>query len=340
MYAIESLPRKLELKRIAILTSGGDAPGMNAAIRACVRTAHSEGIEVFGVLRGFSGLVADEMRRLEPHSVANILQRGGTMLKSDRCDAFRDPAVRLRVAEQLRGRDIDALVVIGGDGSLTGAMLLQQETGFPVIGLPGTIDNDVFGTEDSIGFDTAVDTALGSIDRIRDTANSHDRLFLVEVMGRNSGFIAAYVGIAGGAEFVLTPEQDFNINILCEQLRSSQRSGKFSSLIVVAEGREPGRTQALAAQLAEQGFEPRVCILGHTQRGGAPTGHDRMLASYMGAMTIRYLIAGHSNIMLGIQQQRLLGIPLAQVVNQSKLLPPHIIEMAALLQRRSASPSN
>jgi len=339
MYDIEDLTRQQALKRIAILTSGGDAPGMNAAIRASVRAAHAEGIEVFGVLRGYSGLVADEMRRMEPASVANILQRGGTLLKSDRCDAFRDPEVRRRVTAQLRARGIEALIVIGGDGSLTGAMLLQQETGFPVIGLPGTIDNDVFGTDDSIGFDTAVDTALGAIDRIRDTANSHDRLFLVEVMGRASGFIAAYVGIAGGAEFVLTPERPLDIAYLAQHLRDSQQAGKTSSLIVVAEGREPGRTQELAAQLAAAGFEPRVCILGHTQRGGAPTGHDRMLASYLGAMAVRYLLAGRSNLMIGVDHQRLVAVPLATVVQGHKSLPPRVLEMAELLQRRSQAPS-
>jgi len=338
MYAIETLPRQVKLKRIALLTSGGDAPGMNAAIRACVRAAHAEGIQVYGVRRGYSGLVADDLRLMSPPSVANILQRGGTILKSDRCEPFRDPAVRAQVAAQLREKGIEALIVIGGDGSLTGAMLLQQETGFPVIGLPGTIDNDVFGTDDTIGFDTAVDTALGAIDRIRDTANSHDRLFLVEVMGRASGYIAAYVGIAGGAEFILPPEQAVDIDQLSAQLRSSQKAGKFSSLIVVAESQQPGRTQDLAAQLSAQGFEPRVCILGHTQRGGAPTGHDRMLASYLGAMAIRYLLAGQSNIMLGVQHDKLLPVPLSSVVHGHKALPAHVLEMAALLQKRSAPP--
>ncbi|WP_210394601.1 6-phosphofructokinase [Motiliproteus sediminis] len=333
MFGLQSLPKKCDFNRIAVLTSGGDAPGMNAAIRAIVRTGHSEDVDIFGIQRGYSGLVEGDVRPLSTRAVAHILQRGGTILKSDRCDAFRDPAVRWQAVEQLRDAGIEALVVIGGEGSLTGAMLMQQETGFPVIGLPGTIDNDIYGTEDSIGFDTAVDTALGSIDRIRDTANSHDRLFLVEVMGRNSGFIAAYAGIAGGAEFVMTPENQFDPDWLYDELVKSHRAGKSSSLVLVAEGAVPGRTQALAQSLIERGLEPRVCILGHTQRGGAPTGHDRMLASYLGAMAIRHLLAGDSNIMLGIARHQLVQVPLTDVAGKSKTLPPGVTDLAAVLRR-------
>ncbi len=334
MYGIETLPHKRDLKRIAVLTSGGDAPGMNAAIRAVVRTGLSEGIDVYGVQRGYSGLVEGDIRPLSSATVANILQRGGTILKSNRCEAFRTSAIRWQVAEQLREAAIEALVVIGGDGSLTGARQLQLETGFPVIGLPGTIDNDIYGTEDTIGFDTAVDTALGAIDRIRDTASSHNRLFLVEVMGRNSGFIAAYAGIAGGAEHILTPENEFDPKMLFDALLKSQKAGKSSSLVLVAEGHTPGRTQNLANALIELGLEPRVCILGHTQRGGAPTGHDRMLASSLGAMAIRHLLAGHSNAMLGVKNNQIVLIPLDDVVSNRKSLQPGVLELASVLQER------
>lgn len=332
MYGLTPLARLLDLKRIAVLTSGGDAPGMNAAIRAVVRTAQMEGVKVTGVRRGLSGLVSGDWVPLNSRSVANILQRGGTLLKSDRCKAFHQPEVRAQVAQQLRDEGIEALVVIGGDGSLTGAMLLQQETGFPVIGLPGTIDNDIFGTDDSIGFDTAVDTALGSIDRIRDTANSHDRLFLVEVMGRNSSFIAAYAGIAGGAEHIITPEREFDADHLYQAIQESKRAGKASTLVLVAEGQQPGRTQHLAQQLTDRGLDPRVCILGHTQRGGAPTGHDRMLASFLGAMAVRHLLAGSSNVMLGVEKQQLVSVPLATVVSNRRSLPAGVLELAAALQ--------
>lgn len=334
MYRTQALPPTQSLKRIAVLTSGGDAPGMNAAIRALVRAAAAENIEVLGIARGYSGLIDGQWELLSSASVANILQRGGTMLKSDRCEPFKQPEVRAKAAADLRAAGVDALIVIGGDGSLTGAMLLQQETGLPVLGLPGTIDNDIFGTDDSIGFDTAVDTALQAIDRIRDTANSHDRLFLVEVMGRNTGFIAAYAGIAGGAEFILAPEQALDLEQLCAQLNQSRQSGKSSSLILVAEGQTPGRTQEVAAQLVERGFEPRVCILGHVQRGGAPTGHDRMLASYLGVMAIRYLLAGQSNIMLGVRQDAVVAVTLQDVVSKHKTLPEGVLEIAALLHAR------
>lgn len=332
MYRFPELETKKQLKRVAVLTSGGDAPGMNAAIRAVVRVGCDAGIEMFGVYRGYSGLIEGDVRPMSAKSVANILHRGGTCLKSDRCKAFHDPAVRWQTAELLRDMEIDALVVIGGDGSLTGAHLLEQETGFPVIGLPGTIDNDVGGTEDTIGFDTAVNTALEAIDRIRDTANSHDRLFLVEVMGRNTGFIAEQVGIAGGAELILVPDQPVDVETISKTLQTSQDKGKASSIVVVAEG-EPGRTQQLAIELKQRGLKPRVCILGHIQRGGGPTGHDRVLASCLGAMAIRYLLAGVSDVMVAVQHNAIVATPLEQIIGQRKPDNAAMLEVAEQLRR-------
>ncbi len=331
MYRFAQLDSVTQLNRIAVLTSGGDAPGMNAAIRAIVRAAAADGIEVFGVYRGYSGLVEGDIRPLNSVSVANILHRGGTCLKSDRCEAFHDPLVRQQVAERLRQMAIEALVVIGGDGSLTGAHLLQQETGFAVIGVPGTIDNDINGSEDSIGFDTAVNTALEAIDRIRDTANSHDRLFLVEVMGRNSGFIAAEAGIAGGAELILMPGRPIEFDTICRSLDQSRIKGRLSSIIVIAEG-EPGRSQQLAAQLQQHGYEPRVCILGHTQRGGAPTGHDRVLAACLGAMAISHLQAGISDVMLAVQRDEIVAVPLQTILQPREFAGDRLLDLARKLR--------
>ncbi|WP_210396902.1 6-phosphofructokinase [Motiliproteus sediminis] len=333
MYRLPALEPVRPLRRIALLTSGGDAPGMNAAIRAVVRSARTEGVDVLGYSRGFTGLVNGDMRPLTSASVASILHRGGTQLKSDRCDAFREAPVRWQCAEQLREMEIDGLVVIGGDGSLTGARLLYEETGFPVIGIPATIDNDIQGSDETIGFDTAVNTALDAIDRIRDTANSHERLFLVEVMGRNSGFIAAQAGIAGGAELILVPERRIDLDQVCRSLRESRESGKASSsIILVAEGRKPGRTQRLAQALEERGHEPRLCILGHTQRGGNPTGRDRVLASCLGTMAVAYLANGQQGVMLGIQDRAVVAVPLA-AIGERQQLDPSMLDLALTLQR-------
>lgn len=333
MYRLPRLEPTVELRRIALLTSGGAAPGVNAAIRALVRSALVEGIDVLGVNRGFAGLVKGEVRPLTSASVANILQRGGTVLKSGRDDSFTDPAVRWQAVETLREMGVDALVVIGGRGTLTAAHLMAGETDFPVLGLPGTIDNDLWGTDDTIGFDTAVNTALDAIDRIRDTANSHDRLFLVEVMGRHSGFIAAQAGIAGGAELILVPDRPIELEAVCQRLERSDPAERISShIILVAEGRKSGRTQRLGQALAERGFDPRVCILGDTQRGGAPTGHDRVLASCLGAMAVDSLRAGLSNRMLGVQQQEIVTVPLVEVLQGRKTLDDSMLALARRLQ--------
>ncbi|RFA30046.1 6-phosphofructokinase [Alkalilimnicola ehrlichii] len=331
MWKIPSPKRCRDLKRLAVLTSGGDAPGMNAAIRAVARTALARGVEVYGVSKGYSGLVNGDWQCMDRTSVANILQTGGTILKTDRSDAFRDPQVRADTAERLRAAGIEALVVIGGDGSLTGAHRLEEETGFPVIGLPGTIDNDIFGTEDTIGFDTAVNTALESIDKLRDTATSHERVFVVEVMGRSSGFIATSVGIAGGAENIIMPGHPIDFQLICERLNDSLRRRKFSSLIVIAEGEDPQLTSQLTHDLGVAGYPARACILGHVQRGGSPTGHDRVLASYLGSVAVDYLLAGTSNVMVGVRKAEVVTVPLQDIVSNKKVVPDELIDLAQIL---------
>lgn len=331
MWTLPELPVKRELRRIAIVTSGGDAPGMNAAVRAITRTAGSRGIETLGADRGYSGLVHEPLRPLSMGSVGSILQRGGTILKTDRCEAFMDPVVRARTGEALRAQGVDALIVIGGDGSLTGAHHFHGDTGLPVLGLPGTIDNDIVGTDDSVGFDTAVNTALEAIDRIRDTAHSHDRLFLVEVMGRSSGFIALSVGIAGGAEAILLPDEAVNAETLLARMARTRTREKASSLVVVAEGTDPTYTTRLAKDLGAQGHPARACILGHVQRGGSPSGHDRVLASVLGASAVDHLQAGYNDIMLGIRDGAIATTALERIGRERKTLPEAWLALASTL---------
>lgn len=331
MWTLPKLEPTRSLKRIALLTSGGDAPGMNAAVRAVVRTALERNIKVYGAQKGYSGLVHDKLDRMDRSSVANILHRGGTILKTDRSEDFRQPEVRQAVADRLRKRGIEALVVIGGDGSFAGAHQFEQETGMLVIGVPGTIDNDVYGTDETIGFDTAVNTALEAIDRIRDTATSHERVFLVEVMGRRAGFIAATVGIAGGAEIVLVPGMPVQLDAICQTLRESEQRGKYSSLIIVAESGDPTLTPQLTKSLNDKGFQTRAAILGHVQRGGSPSGHDRVLASVLGASAIDHLLAGYSDIMLGVHGGEIARVALADIKGNKKTLPEDYIELAKLL---------
>lgn len=316
---------------IAVLTSGGDAPGMNAAIRAVVRFAIAHGRKVYGVTKGYTGVLEGQIHPMDQSSVANIIQRGGTILKTDRCEAFHKKSVRQEAANILSRKGIGALVVIGGDGSFTGAHLLEEETGFPTIGVPGTIDNDIEGTEDTIGFDSAVNTAIDAIDRIRDTASSHDRIFLVEVMGRNSGFIALSTGIGGGAETIFVPEQKVSVAEVRKTIERGIKRGKSSSIIVVAEGPKPGLSQKLAHDLEKYGYQPKVCILGHTQRGGTPTAHDRMLASVLGASAVAYLLAGKSDSMVGVRNNEVCLVPFKQVVGHSKHLSKELIRLAQVL---------
>lgn len=334
MYSLPKLEPIRDIRAIAVLTSGGDSPGMNPAIRGIVRSALNRGIQVYGVQRGFAGLIQNDLELLTSASVSNIVQRGGTLLKSARSLEFRQAEFRQKAAEQLAERGIEALFVIGGDGSLSGAHLFEAETGIPVIGLPGTIDNDIFGTDDTIGFDTAVNTALDAIDKIRDTADSHERHFLVEVMGRNSGFLATHVGIAAGAEMIIVPEHPVDIDALSEQLALNRNSGQGSSgIIVVAEGNEAGLTYRLAEQLKQHGQSPHVCILGHIQRGGIPSGHDRVLASCLGAVSVEYLLAGYSDILVGVQQGEVTDIPLDNLLRYRKGLDPELLRIALQLHR-------
>ena len=260
---------KKQIKRIAVLTSGGDAPGMNSAIRAVVRTTLAMGCEAFGIQRGYSGLIEDLIHPMSASSVANIIQRGGTILRTSRCPEFMHKSGRKRAIELLERHGVDGLVVIGGDGSFRGAEVLHRESGIHVLGVPGTIDNDIPYTDDTIGFDTAINTGVELIDKIRDTASSHDRIFLVEVMGRHSGMIALHTGMGGGAESIIVPEVKISVDSICEVIERGVRRGKTSSIIVVAEGCQFGGATPLAKELKKRGYSPKLAILGHTQRGGS-----------------------------------------------------------------------
>jgi 6-phosphofructokinase 1 len=289
-------------KKILVLTSGGDAPGMNAAIRAVVRTGHYLGAKVFGCPQGFEGLINQTLIPLKPESVANCIQLGGTILKAGRCPAFLNKSIRDTVRAFLARQKIDGMVVIGGNGSFKGASLLASEGGPAVIGVPGTIDNDIPNTDYTIGFDTARNTALSAIDKIRDSASSHDRHFLVEVMGRSSGFLALDVGIAGGAEFILLPEFPLSMEALAAKMAAQARV-KLNSIIVVAEADQPGRSIQISEELSRlTGNQYRVCILGHTQRGGMPSLLDRKVASMMGYLAVKNLLEGVTHKMVGMNK--------------------------------------
>jgi 6-phosphofructokinase 1 len=318
--------------KIAILSSGGDAPGMNAAIRSVVRTALTSKIEVVGVLGGYSGLIQNKLINLSMSSVANIIQRGGTILKSGRSQEFHKPEVRAQAAQNLKNIGIQGLVAIGGDGTFAGANLIGQEHGIAVVGIPGTIDNDIFGTEETIGFDTALNTALEAIDRIRDTAASHDRLFIVEVMGRDSGFIAIDVGLAGGAEEVFIPENLANVDQAIQSIKRGMSRGKSSSIIVAAEGQKVGRAYDLAEQIRRKaGYEAKVCVLGHIQRGGPPTARDRILASRFGFSAVRALQAGHGGVMVALQAGSVVLFNLKDSIGKKRRVPSELVELAQLL---------
>jgi 6-phosphofructokinase 1 len=293
------------MKKILIVTSGGDAPGMNAAIRAAVRTGYYHKLKVFACHNGYQGLVDQDVFQMQPGDVTGCIQYGGTILRSSRCKAFYKKNIRKEVMKYLQAKGIDGLVIIGGDGSFRGAALLQSEGGPKAIGIPATIDNDILGTEYAIGFDTARNTALQAIDKIRDTAHSNNRYFLVEIMGRRAGFLAVDVGIAGGAEYILTPEFPVSINNLAQQINAPGREKK-SLIIVVAEAGTPGRSLNIANKLRKlTPFEYRVCVLGHTQRGGSPTVMDREIGSRMGNLAVTALIEGKTDAMTAIQNGQL-----------------------------------
>lgn len=322
------------IKNIAILTSGGDSPGMNAAIRAVVRTSAHADLKVFGVMHGYHGLINDEFIELNTHSVSNIIQRGGTILKTARSEEFRTEEGRAKAAANLKKYNIDALIAIGGDGTFAGANKLSKEHRVNAVGIPATIDNDIIGTDETIGYDTALNTALEAIDKIRDTADAHERMFLVEVMGRDTGFIALETSIASGAEIALLPEELTHVTEIKKQLKNMLKEQKRSSLIVVSEGDETGGAIKLAENIKDDfpEYEMRVCILGHTQRGGAPTARDRVLASRLGAAAVKVLQDGHSEVMVGVVNNAIKITPMKVAIAKKKDLDYSLIDLANLLR--------
>ncbi|MFN8219263.1 MAG: 6-phosphofructokinase [Fimbriimonadales bacterium] len=318
------------MKRIGVITSGGDAPGMNAAIRAVVRAAIGRGSEVVGFVHGYDGIINDESQALNARSVSGILAQGGTMLRSARSEAFRTPEGRLAAMRVLGRHGVGGLVVIGGDGSLTGALKLHEEFAFPVMGVPGSIDNDIAGTDHSIGFDTAVNSALEAIDRVRDTAYSHERVFVIEVMGRRNGFIAIESGLACGAEAILIPEIPFSILDLCEDIKAASLRGKRHSIIVVAEGAMPAVVVRDEIE-KHTGFETRYLVLGHMQRGGSPTAFDRVLALRLGAHAANRLISGFSGEMVGVDGPRLISTALPEVLSTRRAVEPEKLLLAQVM---------
>jgi 6-phosphofructokinase 1 len=321
-----------EIRHVAVLTSGGDAPGMNAAVRAVVRTSIAEGLLVTGAIRGYRGLVEGKFVDLTAGSVSNIIQLGGTILKTSRSEAFMEKEGRAASAANMADRGIDALIGIGGDGTFRGLLDLTNEHAIPVMGIPGTIDNDITGTDDTIGFDTAVNTALESIDKIRDTAESHDRVFFIEVMGRHCGAIALEVGLAGGAEEIAVPEVPVDLQRTCEGLTRGRKRGKTSFIVVVAEGAYPGGTTKLAKDVSERiGVEYRVSILGHVQRGGSPTSFDRMIGSLMGRTAVEALVAGETAHMVGFVCGRTALVPLEEAVATRKTIDVEMLNVARVI---------
>ncbi len=322
------------MKRIAVFTSGGDAPGMNACIRAVVRGAVYHEMDVFGIRRGYSGMINGDIFQMNSHSVSNIVQRGGTILKSARSREFMTPDGRRRAYEQLQKFGIEGLIAIGGNGTFTGATIFYDEFGIPTVGAPGTIDNDLYGTDYTIGFDTAVNTALEAIDKIRDTADSHDRIFLIEVMGRDSGYIAIQSGIAGGAELVMVPEVFTPISEVVDTLRMGWSRQKSSSIVVIAEGEEPGNAVQTAEKIrsmVETELDMRVTTLGHIQRGGIPTAYDRILASRLGLGALEGLMNGEKNVMAGIVNNELVYTPFRDTIRLPKPINEDLLRMVKIL---------
>jgi len=320
-----------KVKNIAVLTSGGDAPGMNAAIRAVVRACSYYEIQCFGVYKGYEGLIHNEIKELNARSVRNIINKGGTFLKSARSKDFRTKEGRKKAFDNLIKNNIDALIVIGGDGSFTGALKLSEEFNFPVVGIPGTIDNDINGTDYTIGYDTALNTVVEAIDKIRDTASSHNRLFLIEVMGRDAGDIALNSGIGAGAEEILIPEEDMGIDRLIESLKKSKKTGKTSSIIVVAEGDKSGKNIFELGEYVEEhlvDYEVRVSVLGHIQRGGSPSCYDRVLASKLGVGAVETLLEGKREVMIGIVHKSVTIVPLTTALQKREHKHDRLIKVA------------
>ncbi len=325
---------KKYIRKIAVMTSGGDSPGMNAALRAVVRTAVYYRLECAAIYRGYEGLIEGDIVKMDARSVHHIIQKGGTIIKTARSKEFRTIEGRKKAYENLLAENVDALIVIGGDGSFTGGMVFSREFDIPVIGIPGTIDNDIFGTDFTIGYDTALNTAVEVIDKIRDTATSHNRLFFVEVMGRHAGFIALNAGIGAGAEEILIPEEDMGLDRLLISLENSRRSGKTSSIVVVAEGDKTGENVFELAKYVEDNlpqYEARVSILGHMQRGGAPSCFDRVLASRMGVKAVELLIDGKSNLMVGVQNNQMVPVELEKAIKEHHKMNKEILRIADIM---------
>ena len=323
-----------EIKKIGVFTSGGDSPGMNAAIRSVVRTCAYMKIECIGIYRGYEGMIEGDFKPMDARSVNNIINKGGTILKSARSLEFRTPEGRAKAYANLKKEGIDAFVVIGGDGSFTGAMIFNQEYNFPVIGIPGTIDNDIYGTTYTVGFDTALNTVVEVIDKIRDTASSHNRLFFVEVMGRDVGHIALNAGVGAGAEEILIPEENLGLDRLLESLKRSKQSGKSSSIVVVAEGDKTGKNVFELKEYVEEYipiYDVRVSVLGHMQRGGSPSCFDRVLASRMGVKAVEALLEGKSSLMVGIQDNKLTLTPLIKAIKGHTKIDKELIRVSDIM---------
>lgn len=324
---------KSNIRSIALLTSGGDAPGMNAAIRAIVRTAIYHKIKIFGVICGYQGLIDNDFREMHSSSVSNIIHTGGTILKSARCREFMDYTGRKKAYENLKKKDIDAMIVIGGDGTFSGAAEFCREFDFPVIGIPGTIDNDIYGTDYTIGYNTALNTIVEAVDKIRDTATAHNRLFFIEVMGRSVGFLALSGGLASGAEISMLPEVENDEEKLERFLSSSYKKGKKSSIVVVAEGDEAGGAFKIAERVSKKypEYDVRVTVLGHIQRGGAPSAFDRIIASRMGAFAVLALLEGRRSEMVGIINDSICYTGLEEAIGKKKNLNPQLLELMDVL---------
>ncbi len=322
------------IKKIGVLTSGGDAPGMNAAVRSVVRSCVYNNIEIVGILFGYQGLIDNKIKPMDARSVNNIINKGGTILKTARCEEFRSENGRKKAYNNIKENKIDALAVIGGDGTFTGAMIFQKEFSLPIIGIPGTIDNDIYGTQYTIGYDTALNTVINAIDKIRDTAISHNRLFFVEVMGRDAGHIALNAGIGAGAEEILVPEANMGLERLLDSLKRSEKSGKSSSIVVVAEGDKTGKNVFEIASYIEKNmpeYEVRVSVMGHMQRGGSPSCFDRVLASRMGVYAVEKLLSGESNSMIGIINNEMTLCPLEKAIKGKSEINKNLIRVSDIL---------
>ncbi len=325
----------MAIKTIGILTSGGDAPGMNAAIRAVTRSAIFNGFAVKGIMRGYKGLITNEIVTFTSRSVSNIIQQGGTILKTARCSEFRTPEGRQLAYDNMKAAGIDALVVIGGDGSLSGAQLFAQEFDVPIVGLPGTIDNDLGGTDKTIGYDTALNTIMEAVDKIRDTASSHERLFFVEVMGHTAGYLALNGAIATGAEAAIIPEMRTEVDQLAELINQGFRKSKNSAIVLVAEDPSTGGAMGLAQRVKEEfpQYDARVTILGHLQRGGSPTAVDRILASRMGEAAIEALLQGQRNVMIGIKNSEIVYVPFTKAICHKEDIDRSLLDLVGILSK-------